>query len=87
MPDEWELVKASLEKDDYKWRTIEGIAAESGLSEGVVEKILYDHIGDIVKSSIPSKTGDELFTTRDHYKKKSSTWQRLSSALKNRIDS
>jgi len=85
MADEWNKISDTLSNPDYKWRTIDGIVKESGLDRSTVEKCISDNEELIIKSSIPSTEGKELYATREHYRQKSSVWQVISSAITNKV--
>lgn len=85
MSDEWEKIKQALENQQYKWRTPEGIAKETGYDFTTVVSSLSTHSDLVIKSTIPSTTGQELFTTRDHYREKSTLWDRFESAITNKV--
>jgi hypothetical protein len=65
----WDDVKKSLEDSRYKWRTVRGVAKETGSSPEEIQKILVQHPDVVVKSSIPADSGEELFTTREHFRR------------------
>lgn len=81
----WAVIKSALENPAYKWRTIEGVSAEIGLPESIVSANVNSHVEQVVKSSIPSKDGSDLFTTRKHYREKSSIIERVQNAVMNRV--
>lgn len=89
--DEWnkdeELAKIldALNNKKFKWRTIKGVAKESGISPQVVQTFLYSNTDSIVKAPAPSEQGEALFTTREHFLGTSSFGEKLLGALKNRI--
>ncbi len=85
MSEEWEKVRRALENPRYKWRTVEGIARETGHDFITVVSSLTAHADQILKSSIPAKDGRDLFTTREHYRAKSTLWERLESAITNKV--
>lgn len=84
MNDQWDLIIKALENSKHKWRTINGISKETNLSTEVIEKELHLHADTIIKSSIPSTHGENLYTTRAHYRKKSSIIQRITSSIINK---
>ena len=77
----WNQVIAALENNKYKWRTIRGLAKELKAEESEVLRVLNEHIGDIIKSSIPAATGEDLFTTRRHYRHTASTFDKITSSV------
>jgi hypothetical protein len=59
-------VVRALEDPRYEWRTVEGLAEETGLPTDNLRKIVEDLNGEIVRSSIPDESGRALYTTRKH---------------------
>jgi hypothetical protein len=58
---EEKLVFDVLGKEDYRWRTIGGIARETGLSEGRVSEIIAKHDLKLTRfSEVPSISGSAL---------------------------
>jgi len=76
----WDDVKKSLEDSRYKWRTIRGVAKETGSSQEEIQKIFVQHSDVVVKSSIPADSGEELFTTREHFSRMQSPLIKFASA-------
>lgn len=85
MSDEWNKIRKTLENPQYKWRTIEGIAKETGYGFITVVSSLSAHPDLVIKSTIPSTNGQDLFTTRDHYRQKSTLWERVEGAITNKV--
>ncbi len=79
------LVIEALADDRFKWRTVLGIARQLDVDKEEVLSVIYDNPDVIVQSSIPSKKGERLFATRDHYRRKSSGFDRFMGGLKGRI--
>jgi hypothetical protein len=79
-------VLGALEKPDFKWRTVPGIARETGLAPEVVHQALAVTSDKVVRSSVPSKDGDWLFTTRDHFRGTASVFERVLGSIKNRAE-
>jgi hypothetical protein len=77
----------ALENPKYRWRTIPGVAKEEGLPEEVVEEVLKRRRNEIVKSTLPSSSGEDLYTTRSHFIKEASFGEKLLGAFKNRLGS
>lgn len=77
----WDKIKQSLENSRYKWRTTRGIVKETGLSIDDVEKSFIWHSDHVIKSSIPSETGEALYTTREHYRKLQSPYTKFISSV------
>jgi hypothetical protein len=72
-------VIAALENPQFDWRTVRGIARETGISEDQVEDALSKITDIIVRSS--DESGRSIFTTRRHYDKRQSLGRRLLSAI------
>jgi hypothetical protein len=77
-------VLAALAKPEFMWRTIGGVAKDTGLSRDAVLQVIAMEADKIIKSSVPSNEGQELYTTREHFREKASVGDRLLSAIKNR---
>ena len=76
----------ALEKKDFKWRTVDGLAKELAASPGNIMTELQALIdeGVVIRSTVPTKKGEELFTTRRHYSEFASPAERLVAAFRNR---
>ena len=85
MNEKWEKLRIALENDKFKWRTLSGLSEESGMTNEELRKLLEAHVDTIVKSSVPSSTGAALYTTRKHYKKKSSALGAIRQSLTGRV--
>lgn len=72
------VVKA-LENDQFEWRTLQGLAKETGLATSDVNSILHE-LGEQVVRTL-KKDGEPLFTTREHYTKTATPTRRFFSAL------
>jgi hypothetical protein len=83
---EWPKVQTALENEKYKWRTIEGIVKETGLDAVTVVGSLSANASVVIKSTISDKDGRDLFTTKEHYREKSSLWERFQSVLTNKVE-
>ncbi len=77
-------VLKALAKPDYKWRTIAGVAKDTGIATDVVLKVLSATSDQVIKSSIPSADGRDLYTTRKHFREQASLGERLLGVIKNR---
>ncbi len=89
VPDEkGRAVLAALENPNYDWRTVEGLSRETGLDERTVAGVirgLTAFSDQIVQSAVPDKRGRALFTTRRHYHRGQSFFNRLLSAMSDRV--
>ena len=77
-------VLAALAKREFKWRTVAGVAKETGLAQDLVKLALTEAADKIVRSSIPSADGQDLYTTREHFRESASPVEKLLGAIKNR---
>ena len=86
--EEGQAVLRALENPKYNWRTIKGIAHETGFDEAVVTQIIrgLSMVSDqIVQSSVPDEKGQTLFTTRKHYYETNNLANRLLSVFADRF--
>ncbi len=83
----WDRIRRSLEDSRYKWRTIRGVVKETGLSIEEVEEAFRWHADHVIKSSIPSDTGEELYTTREHYRRLQSPYRKIISSVLSGVSS
>ena len=77
-------VLAALAKPEFKWRTISGVAKETGLEKEIVLQAIREAADKVVKSSVLSNDGQEIYTTREHFRTSASIGERLLCAIKNR---
>lgn len=75
----------ALEDERYKWRTLTGVASQTGISTEEILQVLSENGDKIVKSSVPATNGDALFTTREHFHEMSSALEKIAGAFKGRI--
>ena len=80
-----QAVLRALEDDRYVWRTIDGIANDSGLDPDAIWAVLDDPSTDLLISSYPDERGRGLYTTRGHYKAKRSVGWRLLGAIADKV--
>ena len=80
-----QAVKTALENPAYCWRTVQGVANETGLPAQTIEAVILKNHETVVKSSIPSTKGEALYTTRSHFLKKATLGEKLLGAIKNRL--
>jgi hypothetical protein len=67
----------SLENPKYKWRTVEGVSKESGLSKDLASFIIEHLPNVVIQSRVPDKKGRKLYATRKHYQKSNNGITRL----------
>jgi hypothetical protein len=84
-PDHRNIVVRALEDPNYEWRTVEGIADQTGFSASCVRQILEELNGEIVRSSIPDESGRNLYTTRRHYRQTQGLGTRILNALSDKV--
>jgi ribosomal protein S25 len=80
-----ERVINALEDPRYDWRTVEGVAEQTGVTPSIVREILKESEHEIVRSSVPDESGQSLYTTRKHYRQSNGLGTRILSALSDRI--
>jgi hypothetical protein len=83
----WEDVLNSLENPKYKWRTLRGVAEQLNSSQEEILKILNEHEDEIIKSSIPAGTGEDLYTTRRHYRRMTPVFDKILSSVTGTVTS
>ena len=79
-----DAVMKSLGTEKFKWRTVVGVAKETGLPEETVRRAISQSAAQVVRSSVSSVDGQELFTTRERFRKTASVTEKLLGAIKNR---
>jgi hypothetical protein len=79
------IIFDALENPKYKWRTLEGIATETGVAPSVIYSLIEKNREKIIQSTVPSLTGEALYTTRHHYIEQSSSLEKIIGAFKNRV--
>jgi len=75
----------SLENKDYRYRTISGIAKETGLSEAQIISIIEKHSNDIVQLYRTDRAGRRLYSTRKRYNKTAGISEKVMGAVLNRV--
>lgn len=78
------IVRAA-ENPKYRWRTVQGIATETGVSQEVVAHVLSTNTDTFIQAGAPSKSGESLFTTRKRYLETATPSEKFLGALKNRL--
>jgi hypothetical protein len=78
-----ERVIEALEKKDFDWRTVKGIAEEVGVQEAEVLTALNELSETIVRTT--SYEGQLLFATRKRYQETHGLGARLLSALSDKV--
>jgi hypothetical protein len=75
----------SLESKDYRYRTLQGVAKETGLSEAQIIAIIQKHSDEVVQLHRTDRAGHRLFSTRKKYRKTAGVSERFMGALLNRV--
>ena len=76
----------ALNGERYDWRSVEGIAEETGLDELAVSTILETQLGNAVVRSVDKNQPERyLYATRDRYNKVRGPWNRVLSVIANQI--
>lgn len=78
-------IKNALEDNRFRYRTIRGVAKSAGVSAEQVSKEIANRPGEIVVLARKNQSGENLYTTRKHYKKKAKFSEKLMGALLNRV--
>jgi predicted transcriptional regulator len=61
-------VKRALENPASTWRTVSGIAEETGLDAQTIRDIIAAIEAEIIRSKVPAPDGEDLYTTRSQLK-------------------
>jgi hypothetical protein len=81
-----DAVWKALSSDRYDWRSIDGIAEETGLDKLAVSTILETQLGNtVVRSVDKNQPGTFLYATRDRYNKIRGPWNRVLSLITNQV--
>ena len=79
-------VLEALSNTSFKWRTLSGVAKETGLPLESVQAAMTQAADQIVRSSVRSADGRDLFTTREKFKSQATIPERLLGAIRNRAE-
>ncbi len=79
-----EKVKVALKNPEYKFRTVNGVAAEVGIDPANAKELIFQ-VDNMVHLHRRTKEGDSLYTTRDHYYQRASIWERIMCGVINRV--
>lgn len=66
------LVLKALEDPNWDWRTTQGVAQSTGVSEDRVRQIVESSPGVVIRSQVPDEHGRALYASRRHYKRRRS---------------
>jgi hypothetical protein len=76
----------AMNNSEYDWRTIAGIAKETGLSASAVSNILERELGNqVVRATDKNHPGEYLYATRDRYNKIRGPWNRVLSVITSQV--
>lgn len=81
-----EPLQNAFKNSKYRWRTIRGIAKETHLSEEVIKAYILLHRDRIIKAKRKNVNGEDLYTTRELFRKHATLAERVIAAFKSRID-
>jgi len=71
------IIRAAIESSEYKWRTVRGLAHETGLPEETVLSKLNGYPEVFLRSTVQAEDGRDLYSTRKHYRRKTSFISKL----------
>jgi len=74
-------VRHALEKPEYDWRTLRGVAQEVNLPMEKVREAITALGTDAIQSEIPSTTGELLFTTKQRFQENRPTEEEMRKVL------
>ena len=86
LSDPAQSVMSALRNPNYVWRTVDGIARETGLDKRTVADVLRSTLADvIVRNSATDDKGRFLFATRKRYLARRSLKNRILSVLSDQV--
>lgn len=77
-------VLGALGNPKFRWRTLAGVARDSGQDLETVTQVIAQVSDQVIRSSVPSSDGKDLYTTRENFRSTAPLTERLLGALKNR---
>lgn len=80
------LVRAALANKKFTWRTIGGIAKETALPDAEVDEVIGSLGAEVIRSKIPSESGEALYTIAsrlDEVVPTEEDWSAVRSAMEN----
>jgi len=76
----------ALNSERYDWRSVNGIAEETGLDQLAVSTILENQLGNsVVRAVDKNQPGTFLYATRERYNKIRGPWNRVLSLITNQV--
>ena len=76
----------ALNSERYDWRSVDGIAEETGLDTLAVSTILENQLGSaVVRAVDKNQPGTFLYATRERYNKIRGPWNRVLSLITNQV--
>ena len=81
-----DAVWKALTSARYDWRSVDGIAEETGLDKLAVSTILENQLGSaVVRAVDKNQPGTFLYATRERYNKIRGPWNRVLSVITNQV--
>jgi len=84
-PHSTRAVMEALEDPRYLWRTVDGVARQTGLTPKEVLAALEASADRVLRAGAVTPDGAPLYTTREHYQRHAGFGPRLLAALRNRV--
>jgi hypothetical protein len=84
-PHSTRVVLEALEDPRYGWRTVDGVARQTGLTRKEVLAVMDASADRVLRSRSTTPDGAPLYTTREHYQRRAGVGARLLAALRNRV--
>jgi hypothetical protein len=83
----WDQVVKALENEKYSWRTVRGVAKEIKATESEVLRLINQHASEVIKLSVSAETGEDLYTTRRHYRETAPYIDKIASSVTSNVAS
>lgn len=80
-----EKIFQSLKGSNFTWRTINGIAGDTGINNHDI-KYFLENSSDIIRSSTANTSGQFLYSTRERYKQETPLLDRAFTIIKSSTD-
>lgn len=64
------VVLKALEDPRWDWRTVQGVARDTGIPENEIFAIIESSPDEVIRSRIRDEQGQALYATRQHYTKR-----------------
>ncbi|CAN1562991.1 hypothetical protein MCEMSE15_02768 [Fimbriimonadaceae bacterium] len=69
----------------FRWRTVGGVASQLNVPEQKVREVISERTDQVLRSSVLSTDGSELYTTRSHFIETSTAYEKLIGAFKGKL--